>query len=210
MYNATESETLFQQFLIVHGLPFTRVPVASTPRPDFSVGAYTGWGPLLFEIKEITADCNFATDRFSVSTRVIGDHIRSKIRESNKQIKYGADLGIPSILIIYNALDTNFHAFGSEDHDFQTAMLGEVTLEIGIVSGALVNVKNGRNRSLREKHNTSFSAVGHLAPVKQRVDCQAIPERARQSAAARKHAGLLPDRCLRWELVSTLSLKSAV
>lgn len=132
----------------------------------FLVGAQTGCGPMFFEIKEITSDNKFAGGRFGVSTRTVGDHIRSKISQSTKQMKYGAKLGIPSILVVYNALDTKSHLFGTEDHDFKVAVLGELTLKIDTVSGALLSVGNGRNRSLREKQNTSFSALAHLVPSK--------------------------------------------
>jgi hypothetical protein len=165
MVAATESEVLFETFLTDNRLPFIRVPVAETARPDFAVGAETPWGPIFFEVKEIAADDNFTKGQFGVSARIVGDHIRSKISESKKQMQFGARPGTPSILLIYNALDTIFHLFGTEDHDFKAAMLGELTLKIGTLSGALLDAGHGRNQSLRENQNTSFSALGHLAPV---------------------------------------------
>ena len=86
----TSSETLFEQFLTDHELPFETVPVAVLPRPDYTVGGGTPWGPILFEVKELTEDEDFGRGQFSVSKRKVGEHIRRKISESKKQIQYGA------------------------------------------------------------------------------------------------------------------------
>src|SRR5208282_5947969 len=96
----TPSEVLFEQFLSDRGLPFERVPVADSPRPDYAVGDGTTWGPLMFEIKELREDDDFR-GQFGVSSRKVGAHIRSKISESKRQVQYGAKQGLPSILLIY-------------------------------------------------------------------------------------------------------------
>ena len=158
----TESEALFEQFLFDHKLPFERVPVAATSRPDYVVGNGTGWGPILVEVKELLKDDDFKSGQFAVSRRKVGDHIRSKINESRKQVQYGAKQGIPSILLIYNALDPAFQMFGTESHDFQAAMNGDWTLWMSRETGNIVDSGYGKNRSFREDHNTSFTALGHL------------------------------------------------
>jgi hypothetical protein len=161
----TQSEAIFEKILTAHGLPFERVPAAKGPRPDYEVGAGTEWGPIFFEVKEITADDNFGEGEFGLSSRTVGEHIRRKITNAKKQIQYGAKRGKPSILLIYNALDAQFHLFGTEGHDFRAAMFGEMTKEICRACGAVVGVRYGYNQSLREGRNTSFSAIGHLAPL---------------------------------------------
>jgi hypothetical protein len=160
----TLSETFFEQFLSNNGIPFEPVPVADSPRPDYTVGGGTSWGPVVFEVKELAEDDDFGQGPLRVGTRKVGDHIRAKIRESRRQIQFGAKQDIPSILLIYNALDVAFHLFGTEDHDFRAAMHGDWTASFGKVSRQILDVGYGRNRSFREDQNTSFTALGHLAP----------------------------------------------
>ena len=89
-YLKTSSETLFEQFLADHELPFETVPVADCPRPDYAVGGGIHWGPIVFEVKELTEDEAFGRGESRVITREVGKHIRRKIGESKKQIQYGA------------------------------------------------------------------------------------------------------------------------
>lgn len=114
-YRKTISETLFEQFLHDHGVPFRRIAVADTARPDYSVGEMTDWGPVYFEVKELSTDEDFGHGQFASNGRTVGDHIRSKITKSKKQLQYGAKQGILSILLIYNDLDTHRHEFGTEE-----------------------------------------------------------------------------------------------
>jgi len=159
----TTSELELEKFLTENALPFERVEEQTTPRPDYLVRI--GDLQLLFEVKEIAEDKNFTRELPKVYNRIIGDHVRSKITESRRQVQYGAKQGIPSALLIYNNLDP-FHLFGTEDHDFIAAMYGEYTLMIGMGSMKQVDAFHGRNKSLGEAKNTSFSAVGRLYPVR--------------------------------------------
>jgi hypothetical protein len=159
----TKSEEVFEDFLSRHQLPFEPIPAAGSPRPDYLVTS--GTVKIIFEVKELTADENFTTEQFKVSSRIVGDHVRSKIAEAKKQIQWGTAQGIPSVLLIYNNLDTVFHMFGTEDHDFLCAMYGEYTLLLDKVTGeSRGHVFYGRNQSFAEQKNTSFSALGHLSP----------------------------------------------
>lgn len=160
----TKSEAIFEDFLRHYGLPFERIPEANNPRPDYRVTA--GTVRLMVEVKELLKDDDFSKEPFVVSSRTVGDHIRSKIREASKQVRFGADQGIPSILLIYNALDP-LHLFGTENHDFLDAMYGERTLLLNLESGNVVSDFHGRNRLFSEDRNrgkTHFSALGRLAP----------------------------------------------
>ncbi len=125
---------------------------------------------LVFEVKEIAEDNNFgaAADPAHPHTksnfRTLGDHVRRRIQDSKKQIQYGAkQQGIPSVLLIYNALDPVFQLFGTEDLDFTTAMYGELTTLINKNTGTLSELFSGRNKMLQKNTNTSFSAVGRLS-----------------------------------------------
>jgi hypothetical protein len=164
----TTSETVFEGFLTANQITFERIQEATTPRPDYLVHA--GDLKLIFEVKELAADDNFReTDDPSspfirVHSRIVGDHVRRKISEAKKQIQYAAKQGVPSILLIYNNLDP-LHLFGTENGDFITAMYGEYTLLIDKITKNTVGEPfYGRNQSLSEIKNTSFSAVGRLHP----------------------------------------------
>lgn len=160
----TQSESLFERFLSDHKVPFEPIPVAESPRPDYSVGTVTSWGPILFEVKEIAEDSDFKRGPFGISKRKAGAHIRSKIDQSKKQMHYGYNQNYPSILLLYNILDTVSHMFGTDYHDFYAAMHGDWTLTLGTETGNIIDAGHGRNRSFREGYNTSFTTLAHLAP----------------------------------------------
>lgn len=162
----TESESIFEKYLERNGLSFERVPVASSPRPDYLV--MSGAGTLAFEVKELSSDKNFKADSFSVSSRTVGNHIRDKIVKARKQIRFGADRGIPSILVIYNNIDP-LQMFGTEEHDFKAAMYGAHTLSIDKSSGKIVNSFQGRNASFTEENRTYFSALARLSTFNSQI-----------------------------------------
>jgi len=158
----TTSELEFEKFLSENALTFHRIVEQSTPRPDYLV--QIGDLKVLFEVKEISEDENFTTEPLKVYRRTLGDHIRAKIGEARRQVQYGAKQGIPSVLLIYNNLDP-IHLFGTEDQDFISAMYGAYTVVLDRESMKAVDHFHGRNKSLGEAKNTSFSAVGRLYPV---------------------------------------------
>jgi len=141
----TTSELAFEKFLTENALPFERIEEQQTPRPDYVV--QIGDLEILFEVKEIAEDENFTMEPMKVYSRIMGDHVRSKITESRRQLQYGAKQGIPSVLLVYNNLDA-CHLFGTEDHDFVAAMYGEYTLMIDVESMKQVDAFHGRNKSL--------------------------------------------------------------
>jgi hypothetical protein len=159
----TVSEAKFEEFLRAYDLPFDRVKESDAPRPDYLVTA--GKLSLMFEVKELAKDDNFRQGKFAVSSRTVGDHIRSKIKQARNQVGFGADRGIPSIMLIYNALDP-MHLFGTENHDFIDAMYGERTLRIHTATGHVLDDFQGRNKSFSQHKSTYFSALGRLAPRK--------------------------------------------
>lgn len=159
MSKATRSESLFEQFLQLHGLHFERVPEEAEARPDYLVSVNEA--KIALEIKELTRDEDFTRTPFAVSSRKVGDHIRAKIGKSRKQLQVGAKKGIPSILLVYNGLDP-LQTFGTEPHDFRAAMYGDWTLDFTPNTLTVHDAYHGRNASYKVDRNTSFGAVGLL------------------------------------------------
>ena len=163
----TTSEGAFEDFLTEKGLTFEKIQEAATPRPDYLVRA--GDLELIFEVKELADDDNFGVvsdpsrPDIRSHSNTIGDHVRRKIASSRKQIRFAAEQGIPSVLLVYNNLDP-LHMFGTENLDFISAMYGEPTLLLNRRTRAVEDAYHGRNQSLREDRNTEFSAVGKLYP----------------------------------------------
>lgn len=156
MTSKPEAEALFESFCDSHTVSWKRVPVEKTRTPDYIVSL--NGQSIYFEVKQIDEDDNFKMSG-GVSSRTVGAHIRQKILDSRKQVQMGAKLGAPSILLVYNNLDP-MQLFGTEQHDFIAAMYGEMTVELK--DSRIVDSYHGRNSLLRDDHNTSFSAVGHL------------------------------------------------
>ncbi|SRR5712691_7114441 len=162
----TKSEELFENFLSANKLQFEKIKVENTPRPDYLVSA--GRLQLVFELKELAEDDSFdvvkdpAFPHIRSHSRTMGDHVRSRIERSRKQIQFGAERGIPSVLLIYNSVDPVFQMFGTEPMDFTAAMYGEYTILLDRQTRAASDMFNGKNQLLQQNKNTSFSAIGHL------------------------------------------------
>jgi hypothetical protein len=135
----TKSESLFEDWLSLNGLTFQKIEVAASPRPDYlvSFGAHKG----IFEVKELSEDGEFgiikdpANPHIKTSSRKVGEHVRRRINDSKKQVKYGASIGLPSVLLIYNALDPVFQSWGTEHRDFIAAMYGDYTILVDLEAG---------------------------------------------------------------------------
>jgi len=163
----TKSEQLFEAFLAANHLTFEKIEETTEVRPDYRV--FVGETEIIFELKELTKDENFsvikdpAYPHIKSSSRTLGDHIRKTIDSSRKQIQFGSDQGIPSILLIYNSIDPVFQDFGTKPMDFVAAMYGAYTILINKESRTASDLFNGEDRMLQVSKNTSFSAVGHLS-----------------------------------------------
>lgn len=160
---STKSELAFEAFLKDLAISFNRVETAVSPRPDYE--ATFGGTKVTFEVKQIKIDSDFGP---ILKSRTVGNHVRSKISEAKKQLQWAASNDLPAILVIYNALDCK-HLFGTENHDFEAAMFGEHTVEIGFEPAgtsdpAIVESYRGRNKSLSPDKNSSFSALARLRP----------------------------------------------
>lgn len=156
MTTKTKSELLFEEFCELHHIPWEPIPVADSRRPDYLVELSSQ--AVYIEVKQIDRDCQFDTDGLR-SSRTVGSHVRQKISESKKQVQFAKHRNAPGVLLIYNNLDP-LQAFGTEPHDFISAMYGERT--VVLTDGKIANTFLGRNSLLRNDQNTSFSAVAHM------------------------------------------------
>lgn len=159
----TRSEELFEFFLSRNRLPFKKIEESDSPRPDYlvDIGAYG----IAFEVKELASEAIFDRPVSSTCQRsfsaTLGDHVRARVDGSRKQVQYGASLGIPSVLLIYNNADP-LQMIGTSDQDFLTAMYGEYTIFLDRATEKSSDIFHGRNQSLQARKNTSFSAVGRI------------------------------------------------
>lgn len=157
MTRKPEAETLFESFCHTHRIAWERIPNGQTRTPDYLVYLLDGES-VYFEVKQLDADDSFDASAGHYS-RNVGAHIRKKIADARKQVQPGASEGVPCVLLVYNNLDPR-QAFGTEPHDFISAMYGEMT--VVLKDNVVTDSFHGRNAFLRQGHNTSFSAVGHI------------------------------------------------
>jgi hypothetical protein len=151
-----ESEVLFASYCRTYGLDFKRIAAGPTPTPDYRLSA--GEVDIFVEIKQIESIRGLNPN--CISSRTVGNHVRSMISDARKQIQAAACEDHPTILLIYNKVDESFQSFGTESHDFIAAMYGELTVRL--VDGHASGSYQGRNAKFHPEKNTSFSAVGHL------------------------------------------------
>lgn len=156
MTTKTKSETIFEEFCNLNKLRWKKILECNQPTPDYKVTLNKQ--TIFFEVKQIDKDDNFTG---SVGTRTVGNHVRSKINGARNQTKAASREKLPAILLIYNNLDP-LQIFGTEPHDFITAMYGEMTFNLSLKDHSITDSYHGLNQSLRENKNTSFSAIGWL------------------------------------------------
>jgi hypothetical protein len=153
----TKSEMMFERFLSTNGIEFRPIATDEQRTPDYEVVISNN--ELIFEIKELGADPTFHQE--AVHSRTVGKHVRKKIKHASKQMQTASENGKPTVLLIFNNRDP-LQLFGTEDHDFEHAMYGELSVRIDKSSGKIVDRFHGHNKSFQPNKNTSFSAVGRL------------------------------------------------
>ena len=162
----TKSEDLFEAFLTQEGVEFSRIGEAQNQkgehRPDYLIELRTS--QLIFEVKQLGDDVAAEpAQREEGWSSTPGEALRQLITRSKKQIQYGASLGIPSILLVFNNTDPVFQTRGTDTFDFETAMHGQLTMLIDKQADTSSEFFHGRKSELQENKNTSFSGVGHLS-----------------------------------------------
>ncbi len=154
----TISETIFEEFCSSNNLPCEKITECYQPTPDYKVilNAET----VIVEVKQIDKDDKFTDE---LGSRTVGDHVRAKINDKHtrRQVNAASKKRLPAILLIYNNLDP-MQMFGTEQRDFIAAMYGELTVVLNPKEHSITDSYYGRNQSLRQDKNTSFSAVGLL------------------------------------------------
>jgi hypothetical protein len=151
----TASEALFEQFCTDQRVDWKRIPTGAEKTPDYELRV--GGHSVLVEIEQIESLVGFEPD--GVSSRTVGSHVRHKINAARGQVKVGAERELPTVLLIHNTIDP-MQMFGTESHDFISAMYGELTVRL--IEGKATGSFHGRNAKMRRDENVSFSAVGHL------------------------------------------------
>lgn len=154
----THSETLFERWLEDNGLPWQAIAVGAGRTPDYRVTVAPG-SDVIFEVKEITGTWDGSPG--AVHSRSVGRHVRNKIANSRSQVQGSSADGLPTVMLIYNALDAA-QLFGTEDLDFEHAMYGDRTVILEMGSGRILDSFHGNNKALQGGKNTSFSALGRL------------------------------------------------
>lgn len=162
----TKAETLFEDFCDSNQIVWEKIKEGTGPSPDYRV--FLNEYVVYVEVKQINKDDSFSA---ACSSRTVGSHIREKIKEARIQVKAGSSTGFPSILLVYNNLD-RMQMFGTEEHDFITAMYGEMTLVLNKTENKFTDSFYGRNRSFSEDKSVYFSAVGFLSNNTKRIRIQ--------------------------------------
>lgn len=167
MTKRTVGESTFEEFCSSCGVPFERVKEGPQRTPDYKISLS---GVSVFvEIKQIDKDENFES---AVKGRTVGSHVRAKINEARDQMQAACAQNIPAVLLIYNNLDP-LQLFGTEPHDFVSAMYGEDT--VVLTQGRITDSFHGRNKSFRKCKNESFSAVGANVFARHPLDYSRVP-----------------------------------
>jgi hypothetical protein len=160
----TKSEDLFEDFLNSNSVRFSRIEEVQEKgarRPDYLVEI--GDLRIVFEVKQLGDDEDDETCQLTGGwSSTPGAQLRQRINRSKKQIQFGADQGIASVLLVYNNTDP-FQLRGTDAFDFRTAMYGELTMLIDKRTRETSEFFHGRKNEMQESKNTSFSAVGHLS-----------------------------------------------
>ena len=156
MSSKTASESAFEEFCASNAISFERITEGTDPTPDYLVRL--NGVDVYVEVKQIDEDAKFSS---ALQVRTPGTHVRAKINQARNQVRPAAVSGAPAILLVYNNLDP-MQLFGTEPHDFLAAMYGDLMLVASRETGRTTGPFHGRNQSLREGKNDSFSAVGRL------------------------------------------------
>lgn len=162
----TQAEIVFEDFCNFNRILWEKIKEGTAPTPDYRV--FFDDYVVYIEVKQIDKD-----DRFSATegSRTVGSHIRRKIKDAREQVKAGSHTGSPSILLVYNNLDP-MQMFGTEEHDFITAMYGEITYVINSAENRVTDSFYGRNRSFGKNKNDYFSAIGFLSNLGKTIRVQ--------------------------------------
>ena len=81
----TKSECLFEGFLATNNLPFEKIEVDTTPRPDYRVSV--GGTEIIFELKELAEDGNFGVVKDPTYPQFNG---KDQMLQEGKDTSFGA------------------------------------------------------------------------------------------------------------------------
>ena len=152
MPTATESETVFEQYLERQKLRWTRVPEAESPRPDYAV-RYEG-GECLFEVKEFDDPATEPIGGFDPRSAV-----REKIHQARK--KFGEYKDHPCAVVLWNSKsvlrDLSLRAVLSAAFGRYVELGDSFQGDVG--DEPLTYALNGGEAALGPNSNTTVSAI---------------------------------------------------
>jgi hypothetical protein len=142
------AEELFEEFCQLFAWGAVRIPVSHDYKtPDFLVETPKG---------KFIAEVSFVTDEMEIGKAYsiqVGKRVRSKITEKRKQLE---DQKYPTLLVLSGP---SVH-LGYES--MVAGMYGDLTVNIGKITGKMSKPFYGRNSQMRKDHNTSISAIAFL------------------------------------------------
>ncbi len=151
----TEGESIFEEFCALNSIACKKIAEGEQPTPDYEV--LINDQPILVEVKQIDEDDNFSEESGS---RRVGSHIRKKIEQARKQAQTASNEGKPFICWCITTW-TKCRCL-VPDNMILSTQCRETTLVFDKTKNAITDSFQGRNRSLGDEKNTSFSAVGNL------------------------------------------------
>ena len=138
-----------------------RDPILRTP--DFKVSTQTGY-EFVAEVTEFEPYPPLARGEFRVRNDIVGDAIRTKLREKKTQVRRFADQ-FPTVIVISGEFD---HGGLLEAHSFDSALYGEMAIGVRVPQDPNQRpvydeeMHNAGRRFFGPDNNTSISATTAL------------------------------------------------
>ena len=166
----TDSESLFEDYCLNNSICCKRIQADDKPSPDYLINV--NGIEIAVEVKqiepnseELKAEALLKSEGFSTSSATPGHRVRKKITDSAPQLKRYAELGKPTLLLLFS---TNQFASHVGPYHIRVAMYGFQTIHYAVpknrkVSPYVTGESLGKGKKMTETHNTSISAVAVMS-----------------------------------------------
>lgn len=164
------SEREFEAFCTRRGIPFERIPEASTKTPDYEL--LLGSARIVVEIKETEPNAEERESDRLLAARgygtaigsTPGDRVRQMIRSCSAQLKAYSKGVDPTLLVVFDRGRVAGHV---ESYQIRVAMYGLEQIHvavppIGLGRPRAMGISHGPKRKMTASDNTSISAIGAL------------------------------------------------
>jgi hypothetical protein len=168
------SELSFERFCDTCGIPVSPLKPDGDRTPDFVIRV--GGTDVVVEVKELTAneDERRALEQLRIKGSVswgsgpAGKRVRYKIDDAKRQLERFAELGNPTLLVLYDARP--IPVSGIYPYEVLVGMYGMDTLDIAVPQAPgkpmrIVGRRFGKGRKLGLESHTGISGVGVLRPA---------------------------------------------